>query len=57
MTEELSKRQMIDKIIEKAKQDKEKVFRYELQIMSKSFVEHFYKWYVLGEKVKQYDMR
>lgn len=57
MTEELSKRQMIDKIVEKSKQTKEPIYRYELQILSRAFVEHFYKWYVLGEKVEQFDLR
>ena len=51
----LSKREMISQIIDKAKQDNEKIYRYELQIMSKAFVEHFYNWYVLGIK-EQFDL-
>jgi hypothetical protein len=58
MTKEMSKRQMIDEILKKARSNKKDLlFRYELQIMSRAFVEHFYKWYVLDEKVEQYDLR
>ena len=51
----LSKREMIRQILNKAKQENEKIYQYELQIMSKPFVEHFYNWYVLGIK-KQFDL-
>jgi hypothetical protein len=52
----LSKREMINLIMDKAKQNNDKVYRYELQIKSLAFVEHFYKWYVLNEKVEQFDL-
>lgn len=53
----LSKRQMIKEIVEKSKKNNDKFYHYELQIMSKPFIEHLYRWYVLGEKVEKYDMR
>ena len=53
----LSKRQMIKEIVEKSKKNNDKFYQYEMQIMSKSFVEHLYRWYILGEKVEQYDLR
>lgn len=34
-----------------------KVSRYELQIMSKAFVEHMYRVYVLNETLPPYDLR
>ena len=48
---ELSKRQMIDEIKKVCK-----VSRYELQIMSKAFVEHIYRTQVLNEDLPPYDM-
>ena len=48
---ELSKRQMIDEIKKVCK-----VSRYELQIMSKAFVEHVYRTQVLNEDLPPYDM-
>lgn len=55
--ENFSKRQMIKEIVEKSKQNGDRFYKYEIQIMSKDFVEHLYKWYILGEKVEQYDLR
>lgn len=53
----ISKKQMINEIVEKSKKNNDKFYRYEIQIMSKAFVEHLYKWYVLGEKIEQFDLR
>lgn len=53
----ISKKQMINEIVEKSKKNNDKFYRYEIQIMSKDLVEHLYKWYVLGEKVEQFDLR
>lgn len=50
-TIELSKRQMIEEIKKVCK-----VSRYELQIMSKAFVTHLYKTYVLNEVLEPFDL-
>ena len=52
----LSKRQMIKEIIAEAKKNKCFIPAFELQIMSKAFVEHHYKSYVLKEDVGEFDM-
>ena len=54
---EKSKRQMIKEIVEKSKNNNDRFYQYELQIMAKPFVEHLYRWYIKGEKVEEYDLR
>lgn len=56
MLNELSKRKMIDEIIIEVKKQKQYISKFELQIMSRGYVEHLYRWFVLGEDVGQYDM-
>lgn len=51
-----SKRQMIDEIVDKSIKENDRLYKYELQIKSKAFVEHLYRWYILGESVEQYDL-
>lgn len=51
-----SKRQMIREIVVEAKKNKCFVPVFELQIMSKAYVEHYYRSYVLKEDVGEFDM-
>ena len=52
----ISKRQMIREICQTAKNNGDFISAFELQIMSKAYVEHYYRSYVLKEDVGQFDM-